>query len=389
MPNFRELLSAAKSQITEVDTETAEALRNDGVLILDVREADEFEQGSIPGSLFLPRGHLESQIEMKLPDKASKVIVMCAGGVRSAFAARTLGELGYTDVVSMAGGFGKWKDEGREWTVPQSLTPAQKARYHRHLLLPEVGEVGQQKLLGAKVLLLGAGGLGSPAALYLAAAGVGTIGIIDMDVVDESNLQRQILHSIDRIGERKVDSAKKTLQGLNTDVNVITFDQRLDASNVEDIISGFDIVVDGADNFPVRYMLNDASVKLGIPVVHGSIFRFEGHVTVFDPLNGPTYRDLLPEPPPPEMAPSCAEAGVLGVLPGIVGCIQAVETIKWILGLGDNLIGRYLAFDALDMEFREFKIKIDPTNEITYANRDRIQVVELEGHCMPAPLVAP
>ena len=389
MPNFRELLSAAKSQITEVDTETAEALRNDGVLILDVREADEFEQGSIPGSLFLPRGHLESQIEMKLPDKASKVIVMCAGGVRSAFAARTLGELGYADVVSMAGGFGKWKDEGREWTVPQSLTPAQKARYHRHLLLPEVGEVGQQKLLGAKVLLLGAGGLGSPAALYLAAAGVGTIGIIDMDVVDESNLQRQILHSIDRIGERKVDSAKKTLQGLNTDVNVITFDQRLDASNVEDIISGFDIVVDGADNFPVRYMLNDASVKLGIPVVHGSIFRFEGHVTVFDPLNGPTYRDLLPEPPPPEMAPSCAEAGVLGVLPGIVGCIQAVETIKWILGLGDNLIGRYLAFDALDMEFREFKIKIDPTNEITYANRDRIQVVELEGHCMPAPLVAP
>ena len=389
MPNFRELLSAAKSQITEVDTETAEALRNDGVLILDVREADEFEQGSIPGSLFLPRGHLESQIEMKLPDKASKVIVMCAGGVRSAFAARTLGELGYTDVVSMAGGFGKWKDEGREWTVPQSLTPAQKARYHRHLLLPEVGEVGQQKLLGAKVLLLGAGGLGSPAALYLAAAGVGTIGIIDMDVVDESNLQRQILHSIDRIGERKVDSAKKTLQGLNADVNVITFDQRLDASNVEDIISGFDIVVDGADNFPVRYMLNDASVKLGIPVVHGSIFRFEGHVTVFDPLNGPTYRDLLPEPPPPEMAPSCAEAGVLGVLPGIVGCIQAVETIKWILGLGDNLIGRYLAFDALDMEFREFKIKIDPTNEITYANRDRIQVVELEGHCMPAPLVAP
>ena len=389
MPNFRELLSAAKSQITEVDTETAEALRNDGVLILDVREADEFEQGSIPGSLFLPRGHLESQIEMKLPDKASKVIVMCAGGVRSAFAARTLGELGYADVVSMAGGFGKWKDEGREWTVPQSLTPAQKARYHRHLLLPEVGEVGQQKLLGAKVLLLGAGGLGSPAALYLAAAGVGTIGIIDMDVVDESNLQRQILHSIDRIGERKVDSAKKTLQGLNTDVNVITFDQRLDASNVEDIISGFDIVVDGADNFPVRYMLNDASVKLGIPVVHGSIFRFEGHVTVFDPLNGPTYRDLLPEPPPPEMAPSCAEAGVLGVLPGIVGCIQAVETIKWILGLGDNLIGRYLAFDALDMEFREFKIKIDPTNEITYANRDRIQVIELEGHCMPAPLVAP
>ena len=389
MPSFRELLNAAKAEITEVDTETASEMRTNGALVLDVREGDEYEQGAVPGSLFIPRGQLEGQIEMKLPDKTTELVVMCAGGVRSAFAARTLGELGYENVVSMAGGFGKWKDEGREWKVPGSLTPAQKARYHRHLLLPEVGEEGQQALLGARVLLLGAGGLGSPAALYLAAAGVGTIGIIDMDVVDESNLQRQILHSIDRVGERKVDSARKTLEGLNADVKVITFDQRLDASNVEEIISGFDIVVDGADNFPVRYMLNDASVKLGIPVVHGSIFRFEGHVTVFDPLQGPTYRDLLPEPPPPEMAPSCAEAGVLGVLPGIVGSIQALEAIKWILKLGDNLIGRYLTFDALDMEFREFKIKVDPQNEITYANRDLIQVVELEGHCMPAPLVAP
>ena len=389
MATFRDLLNEAKQQIDEVDTATAEQLVADGALLLDVREADEFEQGAVPGSVFIPRGHLEGQVEGRLTDKSAKVVVMCAGGVRSAFAARTLGELGYTDVVSMAGGFNKWKDEGRNWRRPEVLSPEQRNRYHRHLLLPEVGEEGQQQLLGAKVLLLGAGGLGSPAALYLAAAGVGTIGIVDMDVVDDSNLQRQILHNVDRVGDRKVDSAKKTLTLLNPDVNVITFDVRLDASNMEEIISGFDVVVDGADNFPVRYMLNDASVKLGIPVVHGSIFRFEGHITVFDPRNGPTYRDLLPEPPPPELAPSCAEAGVLGVLPGIVGSIQALEAIKLILGLGDSLVGRYLTFDANEMSFREYKIRQDPSNQITYENRDRIQVVELEGHCMPAPLAAP
>ena len=389
MTTFRDLLSQAKQQIREVDTAEAEQLLAEGAVLLDVREADEFEQGAVPGSVFIPRGHLEGQVEGRLTDKAATVVVMCAGGVRSAFAARTLGELGYTDVVSMAGGFNRWKDEGRDWRRPEVLSPEQRNRYHRHLLLPEVGEEGQQRLLGAKVLLLGAGGLGSPAALYLAAAGVGTIGIVDMDVVDDSNLQRQILHNVDRVGERKVDSAKKTLTLLNPDVNVVTFDVRLDASNMEEIISGFDVVVDGADNFPVRYMLNDASVKLGIPVVHGSIFRFEGHVTVFDPRNGPTYRDLLPEPPPPELAPSCAEAGVLGVLPGIVGSIQALEAIKLLLGLGDPLIGRYLTFDANEMSFREYKIRRDPANEITWDNRDRIQVVELDGHCMPAPLVAP
>jgi sulfur-carrier protein adenylyltransferase/sulfurtransferase len=389
MPTFRDLLSQAKSEITEVTTAEAEERVTSGALLLDVREADEFEQGAVPGSVFLPRGHLESQVEGKLVDKSQPVVVMCAGGVRSAFAARTLQELGYADVVSMAGGFNRWKDEGRDWRVPEVLSPEQRNRYHRHLLLPEVGEEGQQRLLGARVLLLGAGGLGSPAALYLAAAGVGTIGIVDMDVVDDSNLQRQILHNVDRVGERKVDSAKKTLTSLNPDVNVITFDVRLDASNMEEIIGQFDIVVDGADNFPVRYMLNDASVKLGIPVVHGSIFRFEGHVTVFDPRHGPTYRDMLPEPPPAELAPSCAEAGVLGVLPGIVGSIQALEAIKLILGLGDGLIGRYLTFDALDMEFREFKIRKDPTNDITWDNRDRIVVTELDGHCQPAPLQAP
>ncbi len=389
MPNFRELLNAAKGEIREVTTEQAAALRDAGAAVLDVREPDEFEQGSIPGAVFIPRGHLEAQVEGRLLDKNEKILIHCASGVRSVFAAKTLGELGYTDVVSVAGGFNKWKDEGREWRKPRVLTPEQRNRYQRHLLVPEVGEEGQQKLLDAKVLLLGAGGLGSPAALYLAAAGVGTLGIIDMDVVDESNLQRQILHNIDRIGDRKVDSAKKTLTALNPDVNVITYDRRLDASNIEEIIAGYDVIVDGADNFPVRYMLNDASVKAGIPVVHGSIFRFEGQVTVFDPKNGPTYRDMLPEPPPAEMAPSCAEAGVLGALPGVIGTIQAVEALKLILGAGTPLIGRYLTFDALDMEFREYKIRRDPANEITYENRDRIEVVELEGHCMPAPLQPP
>ena len=389
MPSFRELLTATKTQIVEVTTAEAEELRNAGEILLDVREADEFEQGAIPGAIFIPRGHLEGQVEGRITDKSAKVVVLCAGGVRSAFATKTLNEMGYTDVVSVIGGFNKWKDEGREWRTPQVLTPEQRNRYQRHLLVPEVGEEGQQKLLGAKVLLLGAGGLGSPAALYLAAAGVGTLGIIDMDVVDSSNLQRQILHNTDRIGDRKVDSAKKTLTLLNPDVNGVTYDRRLDASNIEEIIAGYDVIVDGADNFPVRYMLNDASVKAGIPVVHGSIFRFEGQVTVFHPLEGPTYRDMLPEPPPADMAPSCAEAGVLGALPGIIGTIQAVEAIKLILGVGSSLIGRYLTFDALDMEFREYKIRRDPANEITWENRDRIRVVELEGHCMPAPLVAP
>lgn len=389
MANFRDLLQRTKTEIREVDTDAAEDLLERGAVLLDVREADEFEQGAVPGSVFIPRGHLESQVEGRLLDKDAPVVVMCAGGVRSAFAAKTLTELGYSDVVSMAGGFNRWKDEGRDWKRPEVLSPEQRNRYSRHLLLPEVGEEGQQKLLAARVLLLGAGGLGSPAALYLAAAGVGTIGIVDMDVVDESNLQRQILHNMDRIGERKVDSAKKTLTAFNPDVNVITHDVRLDASNMESVIGDYDIVVDGADNFPVRYMLNDASVKLGIPVVHGSIFRFEGQVTVFDPRNGPTYRDMLPEPPPPEMAPSCSEAGVLGVLPGIVGSIQAIETIKLILGLGDSLVGRYLTFDAADMEFREFKLHRDPANQITWENRDQITVVELDGHCQPAPLQAP
>ncbi len=383
MASFRELLRQAKAEIREVDTAGGEQLLAEGWTLLDVREPDEYEQGAIAGSVHIPRGQLESSIENRVPDRSTPLVAMCAGGVRSAFAAVTLEQMGYTDVVSMDGGFNKWKDEGRAWARPRTLSPDQRNRYQRHLLVPEVGEEGQLKLLDAKVLLLGAGGLGSPAALYLAAAGVGTIGIIDMDVVDESNLQRQVLHNVDRVGDRKVDSAKKTLTALNPDVNVVTYDTRLGADNVMEVLDGYDVVVDGADNFPSRYLLNDASVKLGIPVVHGSIFRFEGQVTVFDPRNGPTYRDMLPEPPPPEMAPSCAEAGVLGVLPGIVGSVQALEAIKLILGVGDSLRGRLVAFDALEMSFREFKLRPDPSNEVTYDNRDRIQIGELDGLCMP------
>jgi molybdopterin/thiamine biosynthesis adenylyltransferase/rhodanese-related sulfurtransferase len=384
MPSFRDLLAAAKAEIREVDTAAAEALiASGGVAVLDVREPDEYDQGAIPGAVHIPRGHLEAQVEGRLVDKGQPVVVYCAGGVRSAFAAKTLQELGYSDVVSMAGGFGKWKDEGRDWKVPVTLTPDQRNRYHRHLLLPEVGVEGQVKLLESKVLLLGAGGLGSPAALYLAAAGVGTLGIVDMDEVDASNLQRQILHNLDRIGDRKVDSAKKTLTAMNPDLNVVTYDTRLSADNIMDIISGYDVIVDGADNFPSRYLLNDASVKLGIPVVHGSIFRFEGMVSVFHPRKGPTYRDMVPEPPPAELAPSCAEAGVLGVLPGIVGSIQALETLKLLLDLGDPLIGRILAIDTIEMTFRTFKLRRDPSNQVTWENRDRIQIRELEGLCAP------
>src|SRR3989440_7686280 len=344
MANFRDLLKSTKAQIREITPEQAEQQRGRAAF-LDVREADEFDQGTIPGSVFIPRGNLELSVEGKIPDKDAPVIVYCAGGARSAFAAKSLTELGYRDVVSMSGGFNQWKNEGRDWITPQSLSAEQRNRYQRHLLLPEVGEAGQQKLLASSVLLLGAGGLGSPAALYLAAAGVGTLGIIDMDVVDASNLQRQILHNLDRIGERKVDSAQKTLTALNPDVDVVTYDVRLGADNILDIIDGYDVIVDGTDNFPTRYLVNDAALIKRIPVVHGSIFRFEGQATVFAPYEGPCYRCLIPEPPPPELAPSCAEAGVLGVLPGIVGSSHAIEAIKIVLGVGDTLAGRLLAYD--------------------------------------------
>ena len=387
MPTPRDLLKQAKDRITEISPEEAES-RLGQAIFLDVREPDEFEQGALPGALALPRGHLEFQAEGKLPDQAAPIVTYCAGGTRSAFAADTLAQLGYSNVVSMAGGFNRWKDEGRPWAAPRTLTAEQRNRYQRHLLLPEVGEAGQQKLLDSKVLLLGAGGLGSPAALYLAAAGVGTLGIIDMDVVDESNLQRQILHNMERIGERKVDSAKKTLTAINPDVNVATYDVRLGADNildVIDVIDGYDVIVDGTDNFPTRYLVNDASLLKRIPVVHGSIFRFEGQATVFDPYNGPCYRCLIPEPPPAELAPSCSEAGVLGVLPGIIGSIQAMEAIKMLLGLGDPLVGRLLAYDALEESFRTFKVRRDPECPACGPNAGEIVIAEYDDLCMPHP----
>jgi molybdopterin/thiamine biosynthesis adenylyltransferase/rhodanese-related sulfurtransferase len=383
--SFRDLLGQVKQSIREVDPEGAEAQRGEAVF-LDVREADEYAQGAIPGAMHIPRGYVELQIEGRVPDKSQPIVVYCAGGTRSALAAKALGDLGYEDVVSMAGGFNKWKDEGRPWSAPRTLDAEQRNRYQRHLLLPEVGETGQQRLLESRVLLLGAGGLGSPAALYLAAAGVGTLGVIDMDVVDASNLQRQILHNLDRIGERKVDSAKKTLTGINPDVDVVTYDTRLGADNVLSIIDGYDVIVDGTDNFPTRYLVNDASLLKRIPVVHGSIFRFEGQITVFKPYEGPCYRCLIPEPPPAELAPSCAEAGVLGVLPGIIGSMQAMEAIKLLLDLGDPLVGRLLAYDALEASFRTFKVRRDPSCPACGEDAGPIVIAEYDELCMPHPV---
>jgi molybdopterin/thiamine biosynthesis adenylyltransferase/rhodanese-related sulfurtransferase len=390
MATFRDLLRDTKARIKEVDTAGAAAeVAKPGTVVLDVREPDEYEQGALPHAIHIPRGHLESQIEAKVPDHDAHIVVYCAGGTRSAFAADTLGQLGYTDVASMAGGFNKWKDEGRTWKAPVSLSADQRNRYQRHILLPEVDVAGQAKLLDSKVLLLGAGGLGSPAALYLAAAGVGTLGVIDMDVVDDSNLQRQILHNMDRIGERKVDSAKKTLTALNPDVTVVTYDVRLGADNVLDIFAGYDVIVDGTDNFPTRYLVNDASLKLDIPVVHGSIFRFEGQASVYLPHQGPCYRCQVPEPPPAELAPSCSEAGVLGVLPGIIGSIQAMETIKLLLGIGEPLVGRLLAYDALEESFRTFKVNRDPECAACSIPKEQLVIAEYDELCMPHPIEAP
>ncbi len=382
--SFRQLLAQLKSEVKEVLPSQAQRMMAEAVFV-DVREPDEYEQGAIPGSLFIPRGNLQLQIEGRIPEKDKPLVVYCGVGIRSLMAARSLEEIGYTNVLSLAGGFNRWKDEGRPWSVPRTLTADQRMRYHRHLLLPEVGEAGQQRLLDSKVLLLGAGGLGSPAAMYLAAAGVGTLGIIDMDEVDASNLQRQILHNLERLGERKVDSAKKTINLLNPDVEVVTYDTRLSADNVLEIIDGYDVIVDGTDNFPTRYLVNDASLIKRIPVVHGSIFRFEGQITVFSPYEGPCYRCMIPEPPPPELAPSCAEAGVLGVLPGIVGSIQAIEAIKLILGLGDPLVGRLLAYDALDETFRTFNVHRDPSCPACSLDPEDIQIAEYDALCMPHP----
>jgi molybdopterin/thiamine biosynthesis adenylyltransferase/rhodanese-related sulfurtransferase len=362
MPSYRELLQQVKSEIEEIDAaRTAELRETDSPVLVDVRERSEWDEGYIPGAIHVPRGHLESRIEQAVPDRDATVILYCASGNRSAFAAKALEELGYENVASLQGGFGDWKRNGFPFEVPRALDDAKRRRYSRHLLIPEVGEEGQLRLLDARILLIGAGGLGSPASLYLAAAGVGTLGIVDDDAVDETNLQRQIVHSTDRLGESKAESAKRTIEALNPDVTVKVYKERLTSENVDRILGeGWDVIVDGADNFPTRYLLNDASIWHGIPVVHGSIFRFEGQATVFKPKEGPCYRCLFPQPPPPELAPSCAEGGVLGVLPGIVGSLQANEALKLALGVGEPLVGRLLLFDALETQFTEIALRRDP-----------------------------
>ena len=365
-----------------------EPLLGSDVVLVDIREADEHVQGAIPGAKLIPRGVLESNIAMQIPDTSASVVLYCAGGSRSALAAKALLDMGYTDVVSLIGGFGRWKNEGRPWAEPVTLSREQKTRYSRHTLLPEVGEEGQAKLLDSKVLLVGAGGLGSPAALYLAAAGVGTLGIVDFDVVDASNLQRQILHNMDRLGEAKVESARQTLQALNPDVKIEPYRERLGAGNVLDMMSGYDVVVDGGDNFPTRYLVNDASLHLRIPVVHGAIFRFEGQASVFHPYQGPCYRCLFPQPPPPELAPSCAEAGVLGVLPGIIGSIEAMEAIKLLLGIGDSLAGSLLTYDALTQDFRKLRLRRNPACPACADESRPPAIVEYDDLCMPAGSVA-
>ena len=362
MSDFKEILRQAKSQIREITVHDVQDKFNpeNGFTLLDVREDDEWQQGHLDKAVFLPRGFLEVKADKVLADKSQPIVVYCAGGVRSALAAKTLQDLGYTDVYSMRGGFNEWKNNGKPFVTPEKVGKDQMARYSRHLRIPEVGEQGQLKLLKSRVLLVGAGGLGSPAGVYLAASGVGTIGLVDYDVVDESNLQRQILHWTSSVGTPKVDSARRTLFEVNPNVKVRTHNVHLDASNVLDIFSDYDVIVSGSDNFTTAYMVNDAAVMLKKPVAYGSIFRFEGQASTFIPYEGPCFRCLYATATPPEMAPSCDEAGVLGVLPGVIGLIQATEAIKLLLSLGTTLSGRLLTYDALEMTFKQFKIRRDP-----------------------------
>ena len=381
---FQEHLSSVKKDIREVAVEEVKRLLDEksGVKLIDVREGEEYSTGCIPGAVSVPRGYLE----MRIDDKAKRdeaLVLYCQGGARSALAAKTLQDLGFANVASMAGGYGRWTDRGFPVDRPFSMTREQKERYRRHLAIPEVGEAGQEKLLKAKVLLMGAGGLGSPAALYLAAAGVGTLGLVDMDVVDLSNLQRQVIHTVERAGQPKTASAQAAIAALNPDVEVVAFQQRLAAENVLDVLEGFDLVVDGGDNFPTRYLLNDACVMQKKPNVHGSVYRFEGQVTTFIPGQGPCYRCLYPQPPPPDMAPSCAEAGVLGVLPGIIGLLQANEALKLVLGVGQPLAGRLLQFDGLTTRFLEMKLRRDPDCPVCAPGR-RVEFVDYEQFCSTA-----
>jgi sulfur-carrier protein adenylyltransferase/sulfurtransferase len=380
---YRELLARVRSEIVEVDPAAARAAldASDRPLLIDVREPEEYQQGAIPGSLHIPRGNLERLVERVVADHHQPIIVSCQSGDRSVFAARSLADLGYTNVRSLAGGFSAWKRQGFAWETPRVLDAAGRRRYSRHLLIPEVGEAGQLRLLSSKVLLIGAGGLGSPAALYLAAAGVGTIGIVDDDVVDESNLQRQVLHTTDRIGAPKTTSARLAIEALNPDVTVVEHHARLTSTNVDTLLGGYDVIVDGTDNFPTRYLLNDASLLHQIPVVHASIFRFEGQLTVFLPFDGPCYRCLFPEPPPADLAPNCAEGGVLGVLPGIMGTLQATEALKLLLGIGDSLAGRLLLVDALAATFDQVTLRRDPSCPVCSDDAAPIRYIDYEQFC--------
>jgi len=380
---YRDLMAEARQGVAEwTPDEVRQRMSNGGgYTLIDVREKEEYREGHLAGAVSVPRGFLDMRIEETVPDKAAPVILYCAGGTRSLLAGRTMKELGYTNVVSMAGGFGGWKGAGHPWVADKQFTPDQLQRYSRHFLLPEVGEAGQAKLLDAKVLLIGAGGLGSPSAYYLAAAGVGTLGIVDMDTVDMSNLQRQILHTNDRVGMPKVESARLTLTGLNPDIKVIGYQERVTSENIMELIRDYDVIVDGCDNFPTRYLVNDACVMANKPNVHGSIFQFEGQATVFAPHKGPCYRCLFPEPPPPGAAPSCQEAGVLGVLPGLVGCVQALETIKLILGAGRPLIGRMVYFDTLSMEIRVHKLRKDPNCPMCGERPTITELIDYEEFC--------
>jgi molybdopterin/thiamine biosynthesis adenylyltransferase len=377
-PSGAELIRQIKAEITETDPKVVHGLIGNGVAIVDVRETDEYATGHLPGARHVPRGFLESRIEGIVPDRAQRVILYCASGNRSALAAHTLtADLGYEQVESMTGGITLWKDRGYEVEVPKTFTAEQRERYSRHILIPEIGESGQRKLLEARVLLLGAGGLGSPTALYLSAAGVGTLGIVDDDVVDLSNLQRQVIHNTQRIGVPKVESAAETIHALNPDVEVVQYKTRLDASNIMEIIAGWDIIVDGVDNFPTRYLLNDASVRLQIPVVSASILGFDGQLSIFKPYDGPCYRCLFPVPPPAELAPSCGANGVLGVLPGTMGLLQATEVIKLIVGAGDPAIGRLLLYDALAATLDEVKVRRDPNCPVCSRPPDSITDEEM------------
>jgi len=381
--SFKDLMQDARQQVPEwsIDDVRSRLSNGGGYTLLDVREREEYREGHLHGAISLPRGFLEIRVEEAVPDKNTPIIAYCAGGTRSLLAAKQLREMGYSSVISMTGGYTAWKGAGYPWEQDFQFSPEQLNRYSRHVILPEVGEKGQAKLLQSKVLLIGAGGLGSPAAFYLAAAGVGTLGLVDNDVVDMSNLQRQILHTNDRVGVPKVESARQTLTALNPDVNVIGYQERLSSANILDIIKDYDVIVDGCDNFPTRYLVNDACVMTGKPNVHGSIFQFEGQASVFYPHQGPCYRCLFPEPPPPGAAPSCQEAGVLGVLPGLVGTVQAVETLKLVLGIGKPLIGRMVYFDTLSMELRIHKLRKDKNCPVCGPKPTVTKLIDYEEFC--------